>query len=142
MKSARTVPSSSWNQTSTLHSESNYLSCWNLYDPDNKMRMWYRYAPCGVAVRSEYGRLRAAVAMLLDEVHVGRVRYGDEDMTSYNALQILFTKSHDYVARTRSGLSCAAMTQLVDRLATTARRASPTATSRRPQSAPSVGASL
>src|SRR5437870_6258800 len=37
-----------------LHSECYYLSCWNLHDPNNKLRMWYRYAPYGVAVQSEY----------------------------------------------------------------------------------------
>jgi hypothetical protein len=79
-----------------LYSESNYLSCWNLYDADNRLRMWYRYAPYGVAVRSEYSRLKAAIANFLDDVHVGQVRYGDEDMTGYNALQILFTKGRDY----------------------------------------------
>src|SRR5262249_24780336 len=63
-----------------LFSEFYYLSCWNLYDPDNRLRMWHRYAPYGVAVRSEYGRLKAALAKFLDEVHVGKVRYGDEDM--------------------------------------------------------------
>jgi hypothetical protein len=79
-----------------LHSECNYLSCWNLYDPGNRLRMWYRYAPHGVAVRSEYGRLKAALANFLDDVHLGKVQYGDEDMTGYNALQILFTKGRGY----------------------------------------------
>src|SRR5580658_1949588 len=40
-----------------LYSENYYLSCWNLDDPDHRLRMWYRYAPYGVAIRSEYGRL-------------------------------------------------------------------------------------
>jgi hypothetical protein len=79
-----------------LHSESYYLSCWNLCDPPNRLRMWYRYAPHGVAIRSDYRRLKTALDGFLDEVHVGSVRYGDEEMTGYNALQILFTKSKEF----------------------------------------------
>ena len=73
-----------------LHSECYFLSCWNLTDPANRLRMWYRYAPSGVAVWSEYGRLKAALADFLDDVHIGKVRYGDEAMTGYNALSVPF----------------------------------------------------
>jgi hypothetical protein len=79
-----------------LHSEGYYLSCWNLSDTNNRLRMWYGYAPSGVAVRSEYGRLKAALSGFLDDVHLGKVRYGDQQMSGYNALQMLFTKSKDY----------------------------------------------
>jgi hypothetical protein len=79
-----------------LHSENYFLSCWNLDDPLTRLRMWYRYAPYGVAIRSNYGRLKAALDSFVDEVHLGQVRYGDEEMTGYNALQILFTKGKDY----------------------------------------------
>jgi hypothetical protein len=79
-----------------LHSECYFLSCWNLDDPHNRLRMWYRYSPLGVAIRSNYGRLKAALDGFPDEVHVGKVRYGDREMTGYNALQILFTKGKDY----------------------------------------------
>ena len=67
-----------------------------MYDDENRLRMWYRYAPCGVAIRSEYGRLKSALNGFIDVVHLGQVRYGDEDMTGYNALQTLFTKRPDY----------------------------------------------
>ena len=79
-----------------LHSECYYLSCWNLDDPRNRLRMWYRYAPYGVAIRSDYGRLKSALGGFLDEVHIGKVRYGDQEMTGYNSLQILFTKGTGY----------------------------------------------
>ncbi len=79
-----------------LRSESYYLNCWSLDDPDSRLRMWYRYAPYGVAVQSEYGRLRVAMTEFLDDVHIGKVRYGDGQMTGYNALQILFTKAPSY----------------------------------------------
>ncbi len=79
-----------------LYSECYYLSCWNLCDSENRLRMWYGYAPYGVAIRTEYRRLKVALNGFLDEVHVGRVRYGDQEMTGYNALQILFTKRKQY----------------------------------------------
>jgi hypothetical protein len=75
-----------------LYSESQYLCCWNMYNPSDRLRMWYKYAPCGVAVRSEYGRLKAALGGQIDDVHLGQVRYGDDEMTGYNATQIIFTK--------------------------------------------------
>jgi hypothetical protein len=40
--------------------------------------------------------LKAAIAGFIDDVHVGKVRYGDEEMTGYNGLQILFTKQIGY----------------------------------------------
>ena len=86
--------------------------------------MWYRYAACGVAVRSEYGRLKAAIAKFLDDVHVGKVRYGDEEMTGYTPSKSCSLRGTTTHGRTRSGLSCVAMTRWVDRLAITARRTS------------------
>jgi hypothetical protein len=53
-------------------------------------------APSGIAIRSEYGRLKSALAGFLDDVHLGKVRYGDQEMTGYNALQILSTKGRGY----------------------------------------------
>jgi hypothetical protein len=79
-----------------LRSECYYLSCWNLDDSSNRLRMWYRYAPYGVAVCSDYGRLKLALDGFLDDVPIGKVRYGDQEMTGYNALQILFTKGKAY----------------------------------------------
>lgn len=79
-----------------LHSECYYLSCWSLGDPSSSLRMWYHYAPYGVAVRSDYRRLKLTLDAFLDEMHVGKVRYGDEEMSGYNALQIMFTKGKTY----------------------------------------------
>jgi hypothetical protein len=79
-----------------LHSECYYLSCWNLSNDDSRLRMWYRYAPSGVAIRTTYGRLRSVLDGFVDDVHLGQVRYGDRAMTGYNALQILFTKGENY----------------------------------------------
>jgi hypothetical protein len=79
-----------------LHSEGYYLSCWSAYRSDTALRMWYRYAPSGVAVRTTYGLLKSALDGFLDEMHLGQVRYGNREMTGYNVLQILYTKGPDY----------------------------------------------
>lgn len=91
-----------------MHSECYYLSCWNLDDSDNRMRMWYRYAPYGVAIRSDHRRLKAALNGFLDEVHIGSVRYGDHEMTGYNVLQILFTKgkAFEWESEIRAVICC------------------------------------
>jgi len=79
-----------------LHSECYYLSCWNLANSESVLRMWYRYAPYGVAVRTDYRRLKATLGGLVDDAFIGKVRYGDQEMRGYNALQILFTKRKNY----------------------------------------------
>ena len=45
-----------------------YLSCWNLYRPEHEMQMWQEYAPEGVAVKTTFGRLRAAVDTFPDRI--------------------------------------------------------------------------
>jgi len=73
-----------------------YLSCWNLYRCEHEMQMWHEYTKehkgVGVAVKTTFGKLQAAVAQFPDDMHMGVVRYGDEDMTGDNLLQSLFTK--------------------------------------------------
>ncbi len=64
-----------------LFTEMFYLNCWNLYKPEHEMQMWKGYAPHGVAVKTTFGRLRAAVDKFPDRMFMGVVRYGDEDMT-------------------------------------------------------------
>lgn len=94
-----------------LFTEMYYLSCWNLYEKEHEMQMWQQYAGRGhngVAVKTTFGRLRAAVNRFPDEVHMGMVRYGDEDMTRYNVLQFLFTKGTKFrwENEVRIALSC------------------------------------
>jgi hypothetical protein len=75
-----------------LFTEMFYLSCWNLYTKKHEMQMWQQYARDGVAVQTTFARMQAAVNQFPDEMHIGVVRYGDEDMTRYNLLQFMFTK--------------------------------------------------
>src|ERR1700727_1048743 len=42
------LPLNSHQAQNRLYSESQYLCCWNMYDLNNRLRMWYTYAPCGV----------------------------------------------------------------------------------------------
>src|SRR5262249_11486246 len=75
-----------------LFTEMYYLSCWNLYRREHEMQMWQQYAKHGVAVQTTFGRMKSAVDQFPDAMHIGPVRYGDQDMTRYNQLQFLFTK--------------------------------------------------
>jgi hypothetical protein len=75
-----------------LFTEMYYLSCWNLYKPEHEIQMWQGYAPEGVAVKTTFGRLRAAVDKFPDRMFMGMVRYGDENMNGDNLFQSLFTK--------------------------------------------------
>ena len=77
------------------NSECDYLSCWSLYD-GNTLRMWFTYAPNGVAVCSRYDLLKSALAGMLDDIHLGKVRYGNEEMTGYNTLQCIYTKGRSF----------------------------------------------
>jgi hypothetical protein len=69
-----------------------FLNCWSLYNREHEMQMWQQYAKDGVAVQTTFGRLQEVARQFPDEIHMGKVRYGDEDMTRYNLLQFLFTK--------------------------------------------------
>ena len=79
-----------------LFTEMYYLSCWNLYNPQHEMQMWQQYAEYGVAVKTTFGQLQKAVDKFPDEMFMGKVRYGDQDMTGYNLLQFLFTKGEKF----------------------------------------------
>lgn len=75
-----------------LFTESWFLSCWSLYNGKQELRMWKQYAESGVAIKTTFGRMKAVVSQFPDEMRMGRVRYGNQDMTRYNMLQFLFTK--------------------------------------------------
>jgi hypothetical protein len=78
------------------HRESYYISCWYLYGQDT-LDMWEQYGHDGVAVCSRYGLLKAALDGLLDEAHLGLVRYGTEHLkNTFNALEFITTKQPQY----------------------------------------------
>jgi hypothetical protein len=70
-------------------SESSFINCWHLYEGET-LKMWDQYGD--VAVFSRYDQLKEQLDTLLDNVLLGPVRYGDQAMSRYNTLQVLFTK--------------------------------------------------
>ncbi len=76
--------------------ESYYISCWQLYRQET-LDMWEQYGHDGVAVCSRYGLLKSALDGLLDEAHVGLVRYGTDYLANtFNALEFITTKQIQY----------------------------------------------
>ena len=54
--------------------------------------MWRDFAPYGVAICSEYNRLKEALNSLIDPVNMGLTRYGYKLTDPHNLLQFIFTK--------------------------------------------------
>lgn len=78
------------------HRESYYISCWYLYGQET-LDMWEQYGHDGVAVCSRYELLKAALDGLLDEAHLGLVRYGTEHLkNTFNTLEFITTKQPKY----------------------------------------------
>jgi hypothetical protein len=78
------------------HRESYYVSCWYLFQEET-LNMWEQYGHDGVAVCSRYDLLKAALDGLLDEAHLGLVRYGTSHIRrAFNALEFITTKQPRY----------------------------------------------
>jgi hypothetical protein len=76
--------------------ESYYINCWHLYRVET-LDMWEQYGHDGVAVCSRYGLLNSTLNGLLDEVHLGLVRYGTDHLTNrFNVLEFITTKQIQY----------------------------------------------
>ena len=76
--------------------ESYYVSCWHLHRQET-LDMWEQYGDDGVAVCSRYGLLRSALDGLLDETHLGLVRYGTDHLAGiFNTLAFITTKQVQY----------------------------------------------
>ena len=77
--------------------ESYYISCWHLYRQES-LDMWEQYGHDGAAVCSRFGLLKSAMDRLLDEAHVGLVRYGTDHLANtFNALEFITTKQVQYL---------------------------------------------
>lgn len=76
--------------------ESYYISCWHLYRRET-LDMWEQYGDDGVAISSRYGLLKSVLDGLLDEAHLGLVRYGTDHLANtFNALEFITTKQIQY----------------------------------------------
>jgi hypothetical protein len=71
------------------NSEAYFISCWQIYEGET-LHMWKTYG--NVAVFSRFDLLKSALSIMLDEILVGIVRYGENDMTGYNLIRFLYTK--------------------------------------------------
>jgi hypothetical protein len=86
-------------------SEMRYIQCWQVFEGET-LDMWARYG-C-VAIFSRFDLLRSALDSMLDEIHVGLVRYGDADPRCYNVIHFLFRKGKcfDKERELRTVLTC------------------------------------
>ena len=57
--------------------------------------MWKTYGN-GVAVFSRFDLLKSALSIMLDDILVGIVRYGEKAMTRYNLIEFLYTKRRHF----------------------------------------------
>jgi len=63
------------------NSEAYFINCWQIYE-DETFDMWKTYGEGeGVAVFSRFDLLRATLSVMLDDILVGIVRYGEKDLT-------------------------------------------------------------
>lgn len=72
------------------NSEAYFINCWQIYEGET-LDMWKRYGN-GVAVFSCFDLLKSALSVMLDDILIGTVRYGDKNMTGYNVIRFLYTK--------------------------------------------------
>jgi len=70
-------------------SETHYIQCWQIYEGET-LDMWARYGN-GVAIFSRFDLLKSVLNMMVDDVMVGLVRYGDKP-ARYNFFDFLFLK--------------------------------------------------
>jgi hypothetical protein len=78
------------------HRASYYVSCWYLFREET-LDMWEQYGHDGVAVCSHYELLKSALDGLLDDAHLGLVRYGTGHLANtFDALEFIFTKQMKY----------------------------------------------
>ncbi len=76
--------------------EMHFISCWHLYRKE-ELGIWEQYGHDGAAVCTRYELLKAALAGLLDETHLGLVQYGTDHLTDrFNALEFITTKQAKY----------------------------------------------
>ena len=68
--------------------QASYVSCWTL---DESIHMWEKFAPQGVAVKSDCGLLKAALNAMPARTMVGHVRYSLHQ-EGFNILRFITTK--------------------------------------------------
>jgi hypothetical protein len=72
--------------------QGSFVSCWTL---DESLHMWEKFAPQGVAVKSNCGLLKAALDAIKARTMVGRVRYSLKH-EGFNILRFITTKRPEF----------------------------------------------
>jgi len=76
------------------NSEAYFINCWQIYEGET-LEMWKTYGN-GVAIFSRFDLLKSALSVMLDDIFLGNVRYGEKDMTGYNLIRFLYTKQRHF----------------------------------------------
>jgi hypothetical protein len=74
--------------------EASFASCWYNFDAETA-KMWTKYGRNGVAVVSEFGRLKDVLGGLPDRVMVGPMDYG-EKYFGFNVLRFITAKRREF----------------------------------------------
>jgi hypothetical protein len=72
--------------------QGSFISCWTL---DESLHMWEKFAPQGVALKSQCGLLKAALNAMPARTMVGHVRYSLQH-ERYNILRFITTKRPEF----------------------------------------------
>lgn len=75
-----------------------FVLCWQLFSGET-VEMWKKFAEHGVAICSTYARLKKCLEGMLDQTHLGLMRYGEDrlyQLRKYNVLQFINTKRKQY----------------------------------------------
>ncbi len=75
--------------------ESFYISCWHLFQEET-VGMWAKFG--SIAICSTYRRLKAVLDSfdVVDEPHLGLVRYGSKHLTGWNTMRFITTKREQF----------------------------------------------
>jgi hypothetical protein len=82
---------STW-ETLKQDRQGSFISCWTL---DESIYMWEKFAPNGVAVKSECGLLKAALNGMPARTMIGQVRYSLQH-EGFNILRFITTKRPEF----------------------------------------------
>jgi hypothetical protein len=77
--------------------EAFYVNCWHLFRRET-WAMWEEYGEDGVAICSQYRRLKSALNAMDDRAYLGLVRYGSRHMTGWNLFRFITTKRLKYAS--------------------------------------------
>lgn len=72
--------------------QGSFVSCWTI---DETLHMWEKFAPAGVAVKSDVARLRAILNTIPERAVLGYIRYSRRH-EGYNILRFITTKMPEF----------------------------------------------